>query len=48
MNQTTPPPLLPSTIKQVLETHEPSLFQPSRSQLNHHMNLVCSNLVVPS
>ena len=31
-----PPSLLPSTLKQVLETHEPSLFQPSHSLSNHH------------
>ena len=31
-----PPLLLPSTLKQVLETHEPSLFQPSRFLSNHH------------
>ena len=31
-----PPPLLPSTFKQVLETHETSLFQPSCSQSNRH------------
>ena len=30
------PPLLPSTFKQVLETHETGLFQPSCSQSNRH------------
>ena len=34
--QTIPPPLLSSTLKQVLETYKPSLFQPCRSQSNHH------------
>ena len=28
LNQTTSPPFLPFILKQVLETHEPSLFQP--------------------
>ena len=36
LNQTKPPSLLPSTLKQVLETHDPSLLQPSCSLLNHH------------
>ena len=36
LNQTTSPPLFPFTLKQVLETHEPSLFQPLRSHSNQH------------
>ena len=31
-----PPSFLPSNLKQVMEAHKPSLFQPSLSQLNHH------------
>ena len=35
LNQTTLPPLPQSTLIQVLEAHEPSLFQLNRSQPNH-------------
>ena len=31
-----PSPFLPSNLKQVMEGHLPSLFQPSLFQLNHH------------